>query len=80
MSFMRPNVPPEPWNARRPMPGGLVVSPDYAKRTFDTRTGTSVSAYYGQGLTFDSDLDQLGAVVDWTITDALARTHDFKRV
>ena len=31
-----------------------------AKLTFDTRTGTSVSAYYGRGLNFDSDLDQFG--------------------
>ena len=37
-----------------------------AKLTFDTRTGTSVAAYYGQGLNFDSDLDQFGGVVDWT--------------
>ena len=51
-----------------------------AKLTFDTRTGTSVSAYYGQGLNFDSDLDQFGGVVDWTITDALTATYDLKRV
>ncbi len=51
-----------------------------AQLTFDTRTGTSVSAYYGQGLNFDSDLDQFGGVVDWTITDALTATYDLKRV
>ena len=51
-----------------------------AKLTFDTRTGTSVSAYYGRGLNFDSDLDQFGGVVDWTITDALTATYDLKRV
>ena len=50
-----------------------------AKLTFDTRTGTSVSAYYGRGLNFDSDLDQFGGVVDWTITDALTATYDLKR-
>ena len=51
-----------------------------AKLTFDTRTGTAVSAYYGRGLNFDSDLDQFGGVVDWTITDALTATYDLKRV
>ena len=39
--------------------------------TFDTRTGASVSAYDGQGLNFDSDLDLVATVVVWTITDAL---------
>ena len=29
---------------------------------------------------FDSGLNQFGGVVDWTITDALTPTHDFKRV
>ena len=51
-----------------------------AKLTFDTRTGTSVSAYYGRGFNFDSDLDQFGGVVDWTITDALTAAYDLKRV
>ena len=50
-----------------------------AKLTFDTRTGTSVSGYYGRGVNFDSDLDQFGGVVDWTITDALTATYDLKR-
>ena len=51
-----------------------------ARLTFDTRTGASVSAYYGQGLNFDSDFDQFGGVVDWTITDAVTATYDLKRV
>ena len=50
---------------------GLAVSLDQAKPAFVTRTGTSVSTYYGQGLNFDRDLDQFRGVVDWTITDAL---------
>ena len=51
-----------------------------AKLTFDTRTGTAISGYYGRGVNFDSDLDQFGGVVDWTITDALTATYDLKRV
>lgn len=32
-----------------------------------------------KSLNFDSDLNQFGGVVDWTINDALIRTHDVKR-
>ena len=48
----------------------LAVSLDEAKPSFDTGTDTSVSAYYRRALNFDSDHDQFGDVVDWTITES----------
>lgn len=50
------------------------------KLTFDDRTGAAVSAYYGRGVNFGSNLDQLGAAVEWTITDELTAAYDLQRV
>jgi hypothetical protein len=51
-----------------------------ADLTFDTRTGRSVTAYYGRGKNFDSDLERFGGRVDLKVTDALNATYDLTRV
>jgi hypothetical protein len=51
-----------------------------ADLTFDTKTGKSVSAYYGAGTNFDSDLERFGGRVNLKLTDALNATYDLTRV
>ncbi len=51
-----------------------------ADLTFDTRTGTSVTASYGWGTNFDSDLVRFGGRVDLKLSDALSATYDLTRV
>jgi hypothetical protein len=48
--------------------------------TFDTRTGRTVSAYYGKGRNFDSDVERFGGRVDLKLTDALNATYDLSRL
>jgi hypothetical protein len=48
--------------------------------TFDTRTGRSVSAYYGKGKNFDSDLERMGGRVNLKLTDALNVTYNLTRL
>ncbi|MFC1662119.1 DUF5916 domain-containing protein, partial [Gemmatimonadota bacterium] len=51
-----------------------------ADLTFDTKTGKSVSAYYGKGKNFDSDLERFGGRVNLKLTDALSATYDLTRI
>jgi len=51
-----------------------------ADLTYDTRTGKSVSAYYGKGTNFESDLERFGGRIDLKLTDALNATYDLTRV
>jgi hypothetical protein len=51
-----------------------------ADLTFDTKTGRSVSAYYGKGTNFDSDLERYGGRIDLKITDALNATYNLTRI
>ena len=48
--------------------------------TFDTRTGRSVSVYYGRGTNFDSDLEQFGGKINLKVTDALNTDYSLTRV
>lgn len=48
--------------------------------TFDSRTGRSVSAYYGKGRNFDSDLERFGGRVNLKLTDALNATYNLTRL
>lgn len=47
--------------------------------TFDSRTGRSITAYYGKGENFDSDLERFGGRVNLKLTDALNATYDLSR-
>jgi len=51
-----------------------------ADLTYDTKTGKSVSAYYGKGTNFDSDLERFGGRVNLKVTDALNATYNLTRV
>ena len=51
-----------------------------ADLTFNSRTGKSVTAYYGRGTNFDSDLETFGGRIDLKLTDALSVTYDLTRV
>ena len=51
-----------------------------AQVTFDTKTGRSISAYYGKGTNFDSDLERYGGRIDLKLTDALNATYNLTRV
>jgi hypothetical protein len=51
-----------------------------AELTFDTRTGRSVTAYYGKGTNFDSDLEQFGGRINLKLTDAVNATYNLTRV
>jgi hypothetical protein len=48
--------------------------------TFDSRTGRSVSAYYGKGKNFDSDLERFGGRLNLKLTDALNATYNLTRL
>ena len=48
--------------------------------SFDSRTGRSVSVYYGKGRNFDSDLERFGGRVNLKLTDALTATYDLTRL
>ncbi|MGD2121073.1 MAG: DUF5916 domain-containing protein [Gemmatimonadota bacterium] len=48
--------------------------------TFDSRTGRSISAYYGKGTNFDSDVERFGGRVDLKLTDALNATYNLIRL
>ena len=48
--------------------------------TFDTKTGKSVSAYYGKGTNFDSDLERIGGRINLKLTDALNATYNLTRI
>lgn len=48
--------------------------------TFNSRTGRSVTAYYGWGTNFGSDLETFGGRIDLKLTDALSVTYDVTRV
>jgi len=51
-----------------------------ADLTFNTRTGKSVTAYYGRGTNFDSDLIRFGGRVALRLTDAFNATYNLTRV
>ena len=51
-----------------------------ADLTFNTRTGKSVTAYYGRGTNFDSDLVRFGGRIDLKVTDALSAAYNLTRV
>jgi hypothetical protein len=51
-----------------------------ADLTFNSRTGKSVTAYYGRGTNFDSDLIRFGGRIALRITDALNATYNLTRV
>jgi hypothetical protein len=51
-----------------------------ADLTFDNKTGRSLSAYYGKGTNFDSDLERYGGRIDLKITDALNATYNLTRI
>jgi hypothetical protein len=51
-----------------------------ADLTFDTKTGKSVSAYYGKGTNFDSDVERFGGRVSLKLTDALNATYNLTRI
>ncbi len=48
--------------------------------SFNSRTGKSVTAYYGWGTNFESDLVRFGSRIDLRVTDALSATYDLTRV
>jgi hypothetical protein len=48
--------------------------------TFDTKTGKSISAYYGKGTNFDSDLERFGGRINLKVTDALNATYNLTRL
>ncbi len=51
-----------------------------ADLTFNTRAGKSVTAYFGRGTNFGSDLVRFGGKIDLKLTDALNATYDLTRV
>jgi hypothetical protein len=48
--------------------------------TFNTRTGKSVTAYYGSGTNFERELTRFGGRIDLKVTDALNATYNLTRV
>lgn len=51
-----------------------------ADLTYDTKTGKSISAHYGKGTNFESDLERFGGRFNLKVTDALNATYNLTRV